>query len=89
MSKIHVVTMYMSKYKDPLFRASDVGEVLEISTIRSVIRDFNVIEKVVHTMHTLCKSQQVTFLLKKDYLDLILKVMGQNCLLFKEYTGGE
>jgi hypothetical protein len=39
--------------EDPLFQASQIGELLEIAAIRSTVRDFDDDEKVVHTVHTL------------------------------------
>jgi len=40
-------------YNNPLFRASDIGEILEMSNIRAHIVNFDESEKVVHTMDTL------------------------------------
>jgi prophage antirepressor-like protein len=37
---------------DPWFIASDVGEILELRTFRSTLRDFPENEKGVHTVHT-------------------------------------
>jgi prophage antirepressor-like protein len=72
-NELHTNIVIKGTYNDPLFRASDVGEILEISTIRSVIRDFNDTEKVVHTMHTLGGSQQVTFLTEKGLYKVLFK----------------
>jgi anti-repressor protein len=58
---------------EPLFRASDIGNVLDISIIRSVIRDFDETEKVVHSMHTLGGTQQVTFLTEKGLYKVLFK----------------
>ncbi len=58
-------------YEKPLFRASDVGAVLEIATIRSVIRDFDSTEKVVRAMHTLGGEQEVTFLTEKGLYQVL------------------
>jgi prophage antirepressor-like protein len=54
--QIHITIQ--GSHEEPLFRASDIGEVLDIAAIRSVIRDFDSSEKVVHTMHTLGGSQE-------------------------------
>jgi prophage antirepressor-like protein len=45
-------------YEKPLFRASDIGSILEISNTRSMTKYFDSSEKVVHTMHTLGGSQE-------------------------------
>ena len=58
---------------DPLFRASDVGVVLDIASIRSVLRDFDESEKVVHTMHTLGGTQEVTFLTEKGLYKVLFR----------------
>jgi len=42
----------------PLFQASDIGVVLELSNIRTSITDFDETEKGVHTMDTLGGNQQ-------------------------------
>jgi prophage antirepressor-like protein len=62
---LHTEIVIKGTIDDPLFRASDVGIVLDIASIRSVLRDFDESEKVVHTMHTLGGTQEVTFLTEK------------------------
>ena len=62
---LHTEIVIKGIVDDPLFRASDVGVVLDIASIRSVLRDFDESEKVVHTMHTLGGTQEVTFLTEK------------------------
>ncbi len=49
----------------PLFRASDVGAVLEIVNTRSMTKDFDNSEKVVVSIDTLGGEQEVTFLTEK------------------------
>ena len=61
-NNLHTEIVIKGTVNEPLFRASDVGTVLDMSAIRSVIRDFDETEKVVHNTHTLGGSQQVTFL---------------------------
>jgi prophage antirepressor-like protein len=72
-NEMHTEIVIKGTVDEPLFRASDIGEILEITTIRSVIRDFNDSEKVVHTMHTLGGSQQVTFLTEKGLYKVLFK----------------
>jgi hypothetical protein len=62
---LHTEIIIKGTVNDPLFRASDIGVVLDITTIHSVIRDFDESEKVLHTMHTLGGAQEVTFLTEK------------------------
>jgi len=50
----HTEIVIKGTVNDPLFRASDIGVVLDIASIRSVIRDYDESEKVLHTYaHTL------------------------------------
>ena len=48
-----------------MFRASDIGVVLELSNIRATIVDFDESEKVVNKVDTLGGNQDVTFLTEK------------------------
>jgi prophage antirepressor-like protein len=72
-NNLHTEIVIKGTSEEPLFRANDIGIILEISTIRSVIRDFNETEKVVHTMHTLGGDQQVTFLTEKGLYKVLFK----------------
>lgn len=72
-NELHTEIVIKGTQEDPLFRASDIGVVLDISTIRSVIRDFNETEKVVHSMHTLGGLQDVTFLTEKGLYKVLFK----------------
>jgi prophage antirepressor-like protein len=60
-------------FERPLFRASDVGAVLDITKIRNTINDFNESEKVAHTVGTLGGNQIVTFLTTKGLYKLLMK----------------
>jgi prophage antirepressor-like protein len=70
---LHTEIIIKGDINNPLFRASDIGTVLEISNIRTSINDFNESEKVVHTMDTLGGSQQVTFLTEKGLYKVLFK----------------
>ena len=72
-NNLHTEIVIKGTINEPLFRASDVGTVLDMSAIRSVIRDFSDSEKVVHTTHTLGGSQQVTFLTEKGLYKVLFK----------------
>ena len=72
-NELHTEIVIKGTQENPLFRASDIGIVLDISTIRSVIRDFNETEKVVHSMHTLGGLQDVTFLTEKGLYKVLFK----------------
>jgi prophage antirepressor-like protein len=70
---LHTEIIIKGTVNDPLFRASDVGVVLDIASIRSVLRDYDESEKVVHTMHTLGGSQEVTFLTEKGLYKVLFR----------------
>jgi prophage antirepressor-like protein len=72
-NELHTEIVIKGTSENPLFRASDVGNVLEITNIRTSINDFNNTEKVVHTMDTLGGSQQVTFLTEKGLYKVLFK----------------
>jgi prophage antirepressor-like protein len=72
-NNLHTEIVIKGTLNDPLFRASDVGTVLEMGNIRTSINDFTDSEKVVHTMDTLGGSQQVTFLTEKGLYKVLFK----------------
>ena len=72
-NNLHTEIVIKGTINEPLFRASDVGTVLEMGNIRTSINDFNNSEKVVHTMDTLGGSQQVTFLTEKGLYKVLFK----------------
>jgi prophage antirepressor-like protein len=72
-NELHTEIIIKGDVENPLFRASDIGIVLDISTIRSVIRDFNETEKVVLSTHTLGGLQDVTFLTEKGLYKVLFK----------------
>ena len=67
---LHTEIVIKGTVNDPLFRASDVGVVLEISNIRTSIMDFDDSEKVVHNMNTLGGNiGEPSFPFDPSYLD--------------------
>ena len=70
---LHTEIVIKGTVNDPLFRASDVGVVLEISNIRTSIMDFDDSEKVVHNMNTLGGNQDVTFLTEKGLYKVLFR----------------
>ena len=54
LNELHTNITIKGTHNEPLFRASDIGLILEITSIRSTIRDFKDTEKVeVHTIDTI------------------------------------
>jgi len=72
-NELHTEIVIKGTNDKPLFRASDVGVVLDITTIRSVIRDFDDSEKIVHTMQTIGGLQEVTFLTEKGLYKVLFR----------------
>lgn len=59
--------------EDPLFRASDIGTILEMNQINSTIRDFDETERVMLNIQTPGGSQKVTFLTEKGLYEILFK----------------
>ena len=70
---LHTEIVIKGTVTDPLFRASDVGVVLELSNIRATIIDFDESEKVVSIVDTLGGAQQVTFLTEKGLYKVLFR----------------
>ena len=72
-NKMHTNIVIKGTIEEPLFRASDIGEILEMGCIRSTIRNFDGTEKVVHSMHTIGGLQDVVFLTEKGLYKVLFK----------------
>ncbi len=70
---LHTEIIIKGTVNDPLFRASDIGVVLELSNIRMSIADFDESEKVVSTTDTLGGTQEVTFLTEKGLYKVLFR----------------
>ena len=72
-NSLHTEITIKGTLNDPLFRASDIGAILEISNIRTSINEFNETEKVVHAMDSHGGTQHVTFLTEKGLYKVLFK----------------
>ena len=72
-NSLHTEIVIKGTVEAPLFRASDVALILEISNIRASIKDFNESEKVVQTMTTLGGPQKVSFLTQTGLFRLLFR----------------
>jgi len=61
--KVHIVWINGK----PWFRASDIGDILDIKEVRSVIRNFDLDEKGVHIMHSLGGPQNLLHFFFKSF----------------------
>lgn len=60
-------------YEDPLFKAKDIGELLEMKNIREVIKNFNNKQKGVSLTDTPGGKQEVTFLTEQGLYKVLMK----------------
>jgi len=72
-NNLHTEIVIKGTPQDPLFRANDIGTILEISNIRGTIQNFDDTEKVVNIIDTIGGSQQVTFLTEKGLYKVLFK----------------
>jgi len=72
-NSLHTEIVIKGTVENPLFRASDVALILEISNIRASIKDFNESEKVVQTMTTPGGPQKVLFLTQMGLFMLLFR----------------
>ena len=72
-NSLHTEIVIKGTFENPLFRASDVALILEISNIRASIKDFNESEKVVQTMTTPGGPQNVLFLTQTGLFRLLFR----------------
>ena len=72
-NSLHTEIVIKGTVEKPLFRASDVALILEISNIRASIKDFNESEKVVQTMTTPGGPKNVLFLTQTGLLRLLFR----------------
>ena len=70
---MHTEIVIKGTIESPLFRASDIALILEISNIRASIKDFNESEKVVQTMTTPGGPQKVLFLTRTGLFRLLFR----------------
>jgi len=70
---MHTEIVIKGTINDPLFRASDIAEILELNNIRSSVKGFDDSEKVVHKTPTLGGLQEVSFLTEKGLYKLLFR----------------
>lgn len=72
-NNLHTEIVIKGTITEPLFRASDIGEILEMGNIRTSIQYFDETERHVHTMDTSTGPKQVTFLTEKGLYKILFK----------------
>jgi prophage antirepressor-like protein len=72
-NNLHTEIVIKGTIDQPLFRASDIGNVLDMSNIRATIMEFDETEKVVNTIDTPGGAQQVSFLTEKGLYKVLFR----------------
>ena len=86
---LHTEIVIKGTLDDPLFRASDVGVVLDISNIRTSIVDFDESEKrAVHTTDGTGRLQDITFLTEKGLYKVLFRSRKPIAQKFQNWVCG-
>ena len=72
-NNLHTDIIIKGDYNNPLFRASDIGNILEMGNIRTTIQNFDETEKIINNIETIGGMQQVTFLTEKGLYKVLFK----------------
>jgi len=72
-NNLHTDILIKGTYEEPLFRASDIGEILGISNIRVSISKFNESQRCVSTTYTSTGPKEVTFLTEQGLYKVLFK----------------
>ena len=72
-NQLHTEIVIKGTYDEPLFRASDIGEILEMANIRASIIDYDDTERCVNAIDTSTGVKQVIFLTEKGLYKLLFK----------------
>jgi prophage antirepressor-like protein len=81
----HNITI-LGTHDNPLFRASEIGEILEIIKIRNTIIDFDDTEKVAQMMGTPGGNQNITFLTEKGLYKLLFRSRKEIAIQFQDWV---
>ncbi len=73
-------------HEEPLFRASDIAAILEMTNIRVMIKDFDNTEKGVSNAYTLGGEQEVTFLTEKGLYQVLFTSRKPIAKQFKNWV---
>ena len=72
-NNLHTDIIIKGDYTNPLFRASDIAEILEITSIRKNLQEFDDSEKTIIKIHTNGGEQSVTFLTEKGLYKVLFR----------------
>ena len=72
-NELHTEIIIKGSKEEPLFRASDIGNVLGITNIHTTIQNFNTKQKVIHTTETLGGNQKMVYLTELGLYKVLFK----------------
>jgi prophage antirepressor-like protein len=72
-NELHTEIVIKGTIENPLFRACDIGEILEMANIRVNIQNFDDTEKVIQSCNTEKGQQKVSFLTEKGLYKILFK----------------
>ena len=73
-------------YEEPLFKAKDIGNLLEISNIREVIKNFNSKQKGVSLTDTPGGKQEVVFLTEQGLYKVLMRSRKKIAEQFQDWV---
>jgi len=73
-------------YEEPLFKAKDIGNLLEIKNINSTLRDFKDNEKGMHSMHTPGGIQDRVMLTEKGLYKVLMRSRKKIAEQFQDWV---
>ena len=73
-------------YDEPLFKAKDIGDLLGMSNIREVIKNFNNKQKVVSLTDTLGGQQNTTFLTEQGLYKVLMRSRKKIAEQFQDWV---
>jgi prophage antirepressor-like protein len=73
-------------YEEPLFKAKDIGKLLEMSNIRETIKNFNNKQKVVSLTDTLGGEQETTFLTEQGLYKVLMRSRKKIAEQFQDWV---
>jgi prophage antirepressor-like protein len=85
-NELHTEIIIKGTIENPLFRACDIGEILEISNVRSTIQNFDDTEKITQLIKTKGGLQNVTFLTEKGLYKILFKSRKQIAEQFQNWV---
>jgi prophage antirepressor-like protein len=74
-NELNIHVTIQGTHEEPLFRASDIGAILEMTNIRQSIKDFDTTEKHgVSITDIIGREQETTFLTEKGLYKVLFKI---------------